>query len=72
VNGEAVNELNRDSDTVGDLALAGYVAAGVAAGATLTYGLWSMNKTSPVPVTGMRAAPWIGGGSGGVMLTGRF
>ena len=67
---ETLADLNRESVTFHDLAIAGYVAAGITAAATLTYGLWPKGK-APERV-GMRAVPWIGGGSGGVVLTGGF
>lgn len=59
--------LNRASDTFHDLAIAAYVVAGAATGATLVYALWPRKKTAP---SSAMIAPWIGPGLAGASIRG--
>ncbi|WP_441292067.1 PEGA domain-containing protein [Sorangium sp. KYC3313] len=62
----ALNDLNTESDTFHDLAVAGFVGAGVVGAATLVYWLWPRARTET------RVAPVIGASVGGVVMIGRF
>lgn len=62
----ALNDLNTESDTFHDLAVAGFVGAGVVGAATLVYWLWPRARTET------RVAPVIGASVGGVVMSGRF
>lgn len=59
--------LNRAGDTFHDLAIAAYVVAGAATGATLAYALWPRKKAaSPSAMI----TPWIGAGLAGASIQG--
>ncbi|WP_438033309.1 PEGA domain-containing protein [Sorangium sp. So ce204] len=62
----ALHDLNTESDTFHDLAVAGFVGAGVVGAATLVYWLWPRARTET------RVAPVIGASVGGVVMSGRF
>ncbi|XYH96529.1 PEGA domain-containing protein [Sorangium sp. So ce1128] len=61
-----LHDLNVQSDTFHNLAVAGFVGAGVAGAATLVYALW------PRASADARVMPVVGAGAGGVVVGGRF
>lgn len=66
----ALASLNRSSDTFHNLAIVGYAAAGAVGIATLTYALLPTKKEAPR--VGATVAPLLGGGVGGIIVSGRF
>jgi hypothetical protein len=61
---------NEDSDTFGNVAIAGYVLGGIAAGATLAYALWPMQGGAQQGRA--RVVPFVGTDAGGVVVRGVF
>ena len=62
--------LNQGSDTFRNLAIVGYAAAGAVGIATLTYALLPAKKEAPR--VGVTVAPLLGGGVGGLSVSGEF
>jgi hypothetical protein len=62
--------LNQSSDTFHNLAIVGYAAAGAVGLATLAYALVPSKKAPPR--VGLTVAPLLGGGVGGLMMSGEF
>ncbi|WP_437901706.1 PEGA domain-containing protein [Sorangium sp. So ce124] len=63
---DALHDLNGQSDTFHNLAVAGFVGAGVAGATTLIYALWPRRSTA------VGAMPAIGSTARGVTVSGRF
>lgn len=65
-----LHDLNQSSDTFHNLAVAGFVVAGAAAVAAITYAAWPAKKQEPR--VGLRVAPVVGDRMGGLAIGGEF
>jgi hypothetical protein len=69
---EALDQAYRDRVTFRTVGIAGFAAAGVAAGAILTYALASGGKSSPVDTSAVHVDVAVGAGMNGLFMTGGF
>jgi hypothetical protein len=61
-----------DVDTFRDLSIGAFVGAGVLAAGALTYLLWPSPKMRPSQRQSIQAAPIVGAGQGGMLVSGTF
>lgn len=59
-------------DTVHNISIGTFVGAGVLAAGAVTYLLWPSPKTRPPQRQGIQAAPIVGPGQGGMLVSGTF